>query len=323
MKELSLGEGRELASEGKKSLQHYQDVYNQITGKSEKIFKMLFDAHAVNINHLEGLHQELERALEQWQNATSHCSITVRFIDHSVCRHSGFNRFKLDCPNSTQATESIEIEYDFLVLLPKTQEAKPYKLTIGLRSTLGVMARLKKEDVTEAERDMFYEFGSGTAKVEISYVDLAVARSLEAIVLKWYETLPRTGQRGFRQKIRNTAKPVQTFFRVLAVFSCVISFWYFSVDRIGSLGDLLKSILVFAGYFSTIWLIAMAVGPNVRRIVLRLSPYSVVELCSADNSLIAQQKNEPMFVTLRTVGYCLGSVALGLLSGYLGHLTGF
>ena len=234
--------------QGSLSLQVFQDVYNQITGKRESINRLFFEPHHIRIPNLEALHYEMKRATEQWIDAESSCTVSVRFVDGSRCTHSGFNRFRIDCPNSNHATEDLEIEYDFLVLLPKTSEAKPYKVTLHLRSTLGVMSRLTERGVSETERAMFYEFSSGTARLDISYVDLAVARNLEATVENWYKSLPQTKKRGSRKLTQLLARPFGNLVRICAAAACCWSFWYFSNSTIGSLAALQQSALVFVGF---------------------------------------------------------------------------
>lgn len=142
---------------------------------------------------IERLHKDFEIQLEQYDCTVTNCHVSVKYCNGKSEGFSGFNRFKLNGVNKSSPTENIDIKYDFLVLLPKTNEAKPYKLIVGIRSTLGVVQRLYESRASKAETNFFFQLERATARLEIHYVDLAVARSLEALVEDWYKSLRTKG----------------------------------------------------------------------------------------------------------------------------------
>ena len=172
------------------SFQVYQDIYNTLTGKTEKIFRVIYRPYIINANDISSLHDLVSQLLEQYNVTSSSLKITLSYTDKKVERYSGLERFLLHSKAYNCAIELIDFTYDILIVLPKTHEPKPYQINIGLRSTVGMLERLHGPHTTRFERDLFEEMDRATGKISIKYIDYAVGKTLETNILHWFEKLP-------------------------------------------------------------------------------------------------------------------------------------
>jgi len=124
------------------SFQTYQDVYSRITGRSEKVKRLFFDKHTVKLDHIINLNHTIKQGVEQYTCNSSSVTISVEYVDGTSERWSGFEKFRMQAPTKSICAEAVEIEYDFLLTLPKLDDPRPYKLVIGLRSEAGFQTRI-------------------------------------------------------------------------------------------------------------------------------------------------------------------------------------
>lgn len=304
------------------SLQVYQDVYNSMTGKTEVLQRLFFEAHQVEMNDIERLHRDFEVQLEQYDCKVTNCHVSVRYCNGKSEGFSGFNRFKLDGVNKSSATENVEIEYDFLVLLPKTKEAKPYKLVVAIRSTLGVVQRLDETGATETERSFFFQLERGTARLEIHYVDLAVARSLEALVEDWYKSLSKRGGTTQRKIKDFLTAVVPTFSRLTIVAASAFLAHFLLVGRTETNPSLFSAGIIAGASIAMAGIIAIPTSNYLRKQVERAIPYSVITLGRADSLLVESSKNNLFKLGASALSKLVGAIGLGLLTTYVATKIG-
>lgn len=113
------------------SLQVYQQVYNDLTGKSEHLRRLWLDPHVITASDLEQLHQRLEQCAEQYRMLASHVQVSVTYNNQESERFSSFEKFVRTGLERNNPTEEVELVYDFLLELPKVQEAKPYRIELA------------------------------------------------------------------------------------------------------------------------------------------------------------------------------------------------
>ena len=112
--------GDEKAS-NKISYQLAQDFYNEITGKSERIKEYSSDPFILKLHHVEQLHQRLFQSTEQYNICSFNENYSVVYVDDYSERFSSLSRLKLHVGARGSAIEEINIDYNILIILPKTK----------------------------------------------------------------------------------------------------------------------------------------------------------------------------------------------------------
>ncbi|HUD58044.1 MAG TPA: hypothetical protein VMQ99_00955 [Acetobacteraceae bacterium] len=172
-------------------MQQLQQIYAELTGKSESISSYYDDPIRLSLDDVELLHHKIVQTWEQYHVTSSSCSFTVYHQKETKNEFNSFDRFKLQIGGGGDAVESLFIKYDFLVIPPNVFKAQTYSISIRLVSRLAVERRLRRGgffSVPSFIRKMAHHTGS----VEVTYVDYSIARALRTTVDEWFQTIPRS-----------------------------------------------------------------------------------------------------------------------------------
>lgn len=304
------------------SVQVIQDVYNKLTGRTEVAARFFFDAHLVEISDLRTLHKSLEAAIEQYQCTASSCFVSVKYSDGKSERFSGFARFEKFGVERSIATVEVELEYDFLILLPKTQEPKPYKVEIGIRSGIGIVEGFRLTDTSETEKEMYFQIKSGTARLEIHYVDLAVSKALEATVEDWYRGLRKRAGSSFLKSLRQWNSAVPTAMRLLLLITTLAAGFALTSSLVSDYKSLFAAGVSLFGAVSVVSLLGAPIGNSIRKSIDRSGPLSAICLSKVDDELMKKSNSSGKVIAFKAVLSVVGTIVLGLVSAYIGSLLG-
>lgn len=204
------------------SLQTLQGIYNELTGKSEKVGKSYTKPIQVKFSDLEQLNHKILQTCEQYNICSANCSITVFYVDDTRDQFSSFDRFRLHNAGCTNPVESILFKYNFLVILPKTKQPQSYTINIRLASRVAVMRRMDGEFYGPPPQ-IIRIMGNRTAVVEVEYIDYMVARNLLNIVDEWFKGIPTAGEHKWLNWLRYRSHIVATIFNDLQSSSLALS----------------------------------------------------------------------------------------------------
>jgi hypothetical protein len=304
------------------SLQVYQQIYNDLTGKSEHLRRMWLDPHVIKFSDLEGLHHRLEQCAEQYRCHASHAQISVRYSNQEGERFSSFEKFARLGLNRNSSTEEVELVYDFLIELPHVQEPKPYRIELGFRSEIGVVDGFARNKVSDAEVSLFHQFSMGRARIDISYIDIAVARSFEASIASWYEALQKNHEKPFSGFSRLLAPSAGVLARIAGLVAATFLLLLNLSAEVHSNQEIFERGLVAALALMVTNIFGIRLGNFVEKMVLRRRPLSAVILSECDKRLLGAQRFQFWHSVASSCGGFLGGILIGLASAYIGRLIG-
>lgn len=304
------------------SLQVYQQVYNDLTGKNEHIRRLWLDAHVIRVSDIEQLHQRLEQCAEQYALLSSHCQVSVRNNTHESERYSSFEKFIRTGLGKNSATEEVEIVYDFLLKLPRVEEAKPYRIELGLRSEIGVVDGFRKHNVSETEVRLFHEFTSGKARMDISYIDLAVARSFEATISNWYDGLEKSREQPFQGFMKYLAPSVGLFSRISAIVVAAVFLSFSFSSNINENSDLYRLGLMSVAVLYIVNLIAIKIANMIEKSIKSRRPLAAILLSQQDQVLLDAQRRQIFKSIGSSIFGILGSILISLIATYIARIIG-
>lgn len=171
------------------SMKTVQQIYAEITGRTETLERSYKQNHCIGFDDLCQLDTKINQLQEQYNIVSKNCSVTLFHLDDQKQTFSSIERFKLFDRTTLSPVENIRIEYNFLIVLPQMRKPQSYKIEINVHSRA---ARIKRANSDTGMRNMmFYEFFSPiTAHVEIEYIDYTVARNFQSAVDGWFNSLP-------------------------------------------------------------------------------------------------------------------------------------
>jgi hypothetical protein len=194
------------------SFQLAQDFYNEITGRSENIQDYSRDSFILKLHHVEQLHHLLEQSLEQYNIQSFNENYSVNYVDDSSERFSSLAKLKLLVSSRGAAIEDISIQYNILIVLPKTKRAQEYKIHIKLLSRVAKMEKMRDEiNDIPIEIPLFQFEKHKIAVFSIDYIDISVANALMSVIKRWFNSIEK-------KQLNSTIKKVRKLSHFLPIF---------------------------------------------------------------------------------------------------------
>jgi hypothetical protein len=174
------------------TVQQLQQIYNELTGKSESINKYYEEPIRLELDDIEQLHHRLIQTWEQYHIISSNCYFTVYYLKNTKDQFNTFDRFKLQIGSGSEPVESILLKYEFLIILPNLTKAQTYSISIRAVSRLALERRMREGTTSPILPRFIRLMGRNTASVEITYADYAVARNFLSTIDDWFKTIPKS-----------------------------------------------------------------------------------------------------------------------------------
>src|SRR5690554_3071493 len=104
----------------------YQDVYHQITGRTEEIRKRYSENILVTFDEIEQLHHKLKQICDVHNIVASNEVVTVFHEKERKEQFTSFERFRAYNANAASPTVSVVLKYNFSILLPGLTRPQGY-----------------------------------------------------------------------------------------------------------------------------------------------------------------------------------------------------
>ena len=178
-------DGEVVLSNGHKvPMQVLQQMYKDVTGRSERMTRQFTCNHRTRFEDLENINTKIEQLLEQYHVAEKSCTVSFFHTNDSTDRYSSFDRARGVEMASLSPLENVQIEYNFLIVLPLARKPQAYKVVIDVTSRAALADKMR--DKSNFQLRFFSAFGDQTGAVLIEYIDYAVARNLMEAIAQWF-----------------------------------------------------------------------------------------------------------------------------------------
>jgi len=164
---------------------------------------------------------------------------------------------------------------------------------------------------------MLADMKVATARLSISYVDLVVARSFEASVVNWYNSLPRLEESALQRIVRTCAPASDFFTRMLMIFTAVFICYSLFSAQISNSSSLFLFGLLSTAVIMTSNIAGFKVAEIISRLLRSFAPLSLVFLSEADDTAGRRQVTKSSKWILVAGFSWIGIVATGILINYL------
>lgn len=302
------------------SLQLLQDVYNEITGKSEKLSKRYDVNFRIQFADIQQLHHLVGQLCEQYNIKAHNESVTVYFEEDSQNLYSSFDRFSMIDESSVSAVEGVQITYNFMVVVPKSRRPQSYTLKVMLDSRVVDLKKMRADDFP---RPMIQILGKRTAHVDVEYIDYVIARNLIDGVDRWISGLPTYDHPAWLKTLQKYSGYIRQIFRyglgTLAAYYVfkLVPVYVPSSDpdfevlaKFTILGSLAIFILFRLGFF---------LGRRVENALDDFYPLSYIRLNRGDERVIADARRSKTRQILRIVWGAVGTIGLGVATTFISN----
>lgn len=288
-------------------MQLIQQIYSEVTGKSEKIAKSFEINHRTTFGDLENLNYKVEQMLEQYHVKEKNCSVIFFHIDECSERFSSFDRAKIYESGSASPIENVRIEYNFLIVLPIVQKPQAYKITVDIISKAAVFEKLKEKNLLH--KKIMSIFASETGAISVEYIDYAVARNFMVAISQWFDALDNHKASKVLLFLKKYARYLSFTMRIVTSL-IIFLFFYFQSPQFESLMHLFQYSFVALVVFSLAAQIAYQIGSSIEESIDEIHPMSCMNLNRGDKNLMSEIRgNNKKKVFSAVLG---GAFAVGL-----------
>lgn len=307
------------------SLQLVQNIYHELTGKTEDISKSYNEPFQIVHADFDQLNHRISQCCEQYNIRANNCSVKIYYANDTQETFSSFERFSHFNAGSSSSVESVLITYNFLIVLPKLNHPQSYTLSVRTASRISIERIMRDEmlfDVPKILRVM----GGRTGIVTVKYIDYVVARNLLNVVDEWFKTLPKARTNKYLDQVRKRSY----YLPLIARYSVGAVVALFILRALPNLIPDNATLLQFAqiflctsvGLFAA-YRLAHHLGRAAEASLDRWSELSYVSLTAGDKKEIeearARNKNSLMTATLKFFGALLitgiAKIVIGLILG--------
>jgi hypothetical protein len=177
------------------TVQQLQQIYSELTGKSESISKYYDDPIRLTFDDIEQIHHRILQTWEQYNVISSTCSFTVYYLRNTKDQFNTLDRLRFQIGSGSEPVESLLLKYEFLIILPNLTKPQTYSVSIRVVSRLALERRMREGMYSPFSLPRFIRLmGKHTGSVEITYADYSVARNFLSVIDDWFKTIPRSLQ---------------------------------------------------------------------------------------------------------------------------------
>jgi len=302
----------------------YQDIYHQITGRTEQIRVRYTDHLRITFQELEQLHLRLAQLSDVHQVIVRSETITVFHDKQRKEQYTSFQRFSAYNAGGTAPTVSVVMKYSLSILLPGQAFNRPQQYVITVRLTSRpAMLREAEEEAPAFMRGRLLAFVSdNTAEITVEYADYVVARGYLSAFEEWIEGCAKTPRKPWLEKLQRHSHLIPPWFRIGLVTLVAIFAWH-GVDLIDWQTDASAFLRFLVAYGACGYLVAQIgylAGHALEDTIVGYPMLSYLRLNRGDEQLVddfvRRQKNS----RLRSLLSVLAQLALAVAATQIDRL---
>lgn len=302
------------------SMKAVQQIYSEITGRSETLERTYKSNHAVNFDDLRQLNVKVQQLYEQYNIVSKTCSVTLYHADDQKQIFSSFERFELFDRTTLSPVENVRLEYNFLIVLPQMKKPQSYEIDINIHSRAAMVQKARNDPNFRA--DVFFEFFSqNTAHVAITFVDYTVARNFQVAVHSWFKALPEVASAGIVTPLKAIAGYYVFLFRFVSVlfylFACYIHFGDILLTHPGAQAHLFEAAVVTFGGMFLLSVLTGRLGAVAADAVKRLQCKSYLNLTRGDELAVKAHGRSNGMAWIKAAGSLLLVVGANVFSSWV------
>lgn len=310
------------------SLKVYQDIYNQITGKSEESSKKYNDPILLCKSDIEELHYKIEQLFDVHKIIAKNVLFVIHYEQKRKDQFSSFEKFQSFSQQSTESVKGVVINYNFSLRLPGTSRPQEYSVRIRFQSRLAMLKELREDAPSFMHGPLINMLTSETAEIRVEYVDYVVARGFLEAFREWINGVEKCNE----NKLVKHVQAYSHFLPPIGKVSIALLYGYFIYSSIDVVFANTVDLAIFAKFSSVAAvsfylsiILSNVLFSSMERSIDSYSGISWIKLTKGDENLIKaesgkQKKNIAIFVLNSVLTVILG-VFSGQISGFLQSLT--
>ena len=302
------------------SIKVYQDVYHQVTGRTEQIRKRYSENLLMEFSELEQLHYKIQQLCDVHNIVASNEIVSVFHEKERKEQFTSFDRFKAYNSNATSPSLNVFLKYNFSIVPAGLQRAQEYVVAIRLTSRVAMQRHLEEDAPPFMRGRMMAYIGGNTAEITIDYADYVIARGFVEAFDEWIQGCKKTPDNSFLKFLIGRSHVLPPTARVTAAL--LITWFALSAIPDFFAGSFTAStwarfLVIYSGGAFVFISMMGAAGRLIEEAIDCYPTLSYLKLNKGDSNLIDEFQEQRKWVVLKFLGGTFLAVALGILAGKL------
>lgn len=310
------------------SLEIVQELFKQFTIKSNKLAKIYPNNVVISGDDICRLHQSILEAFRVFKIETASLFSQIYYGDGTNVRHNSPNDLLDSASKQSAETESVLLQYNFLMSIPNTKELQKCELSIRMISRMVIEKKIESELGSNPAKLMLSLMVRAVI-VEIDHGNIIVATSISSIIDKWVSTLHQNELSMTMKflKLRSSSIPI-ILARISAIAAALVC-----LNQATDIGAELDQYIKIATWITFSFVVILmshtisrALGQYIEYRIDAWSPLSYISLTKMDEisvkKKINEQKKGVLMSTLSLIASLPSTIFIKIITDHLLRMLG-
>ncbi len=306
------------------SVKVYQDVYHQVTGRTEQIRKRYSQNLLIDFSEMEQLHLKITQLCDVLHIVAKNEVVSVFHTEERKEQFTSFERFKAYNANASSPTVNVVLKYNFSIIPAGLRKPQEYVVTVRLTSRVAMWQQFETEGPSFVRRHVLrYMAGDNAAEVTIDYADYVVARGFLEAFAEWVRGCKSEPDIPWIVLLQRWSHIIPTSLKLVAATG--IAFFALRATPTfitGSTDPQLwaRFLILFGGGFYLITNIAYTAGRIIEDAIDSFSVISYLNLNKGDEKLISEFSKKKERTVWKFCGGLFLTLVLGVASSMIANI---
>lgn len=305
------------------SLKVYQDIYHQVTGRTEQIRKRYSENLLIGMSELHQLHHKICQLFDVHNVVAKNANITVFHDKERKEQFTSFERFQAYNANTASPTVNVVLKYNFSLIPAGLQRPQEYVVTLRLTSRIAAVRQLEADAPPFMLGRLFGLLGGPVAEITVEYADYVIARGFLEAFEEWVKGCKANPKSQTLINLRRyshwTASVLQLVVAAVLVFFALEAIPSFLLPNAAQAATV-RFLVVFLGGAYILLKLAHIAGRSIEQTIDGFPEISYLCLNKGDERLIEEAEREKPYALVSLAIGALGSIAIGIVSSKLERL---
>lgn len=302
------------------SIKVYQDIYHQVTGRTEQIRQRYSDNLLLEFAELEQLHHKVMQLCDVHHVVAHNEVISVFHEKERKEQFTSFERFRAYNANASSPSVNVVLKYNFSIIPAGLQRPQEYVVTIRLSSRAAIVQQMERDSPPFMRGGFFSYLTDNTAEVIVEYSDYVIARGFLEAFDEWIKGCRTTPKKAWLTVLRRYSHLIPHVMRIgimllLATFALQAIPEFFGASFSTDMGA--RFFVVYSAATYIFISLAGAGGELIEDAIDSYPVLSYLKLNRGDTNLIEEFQRGKTKVILQFIGGAALSITLGIISSKL------
>lgn len=302
------------------SMKVYQDIYHQITGRTEQIRKRYTDNILLEMTELEQLHHKILQLCDVHDVVVRNETISVFHDKDRKEQFTSFERFRRYNANSPSPCVNVVLKYNFSIVPAGRQRPQEYVVTVRLTSRVAILRQAEEEAPPFIRGRVIALIGDNTAEVTVDYADYVIARGFLEAFDEWIRGCKCVPKKDWLRRLQGWSHLIP---QALQLGVALLIVWYALAAIPGYFASgsspeaWARFVVLYMGASYMLLAVAQAAGRMIEEAIDTYPTLSYLKLNKGDERMISEFQRRARGASMTLVGGAVLTVILGIISAKL------